>query len=94
MVIGVSIYEHEKVGKRRENQFHINEPQPMFVLSAFEPQPKTYSLLLFLFCRLFTSDHHTFAVYLRPDGMSLGVSVMTLLRAAYEVILLRPSRIW
>ena len=35
-----------------------------------------------------------FAIYIRSDGMSLGVSIMTLiLQADYEVILLHPERI-
>ena len=47
----------------------------------------------------FTSDHNIFAVHLKPDFMSLGVSIMTfnsrpLLQTTYEVILLHPTRIW
>ena len=45
---------------------------------------------------MFTSEHQTFAVYLRSD-MSSGVLIMTnsrpILRTTYEVIL-HPPRIW
>ena len=52
----------------------------------------------FLFVSLFvcfTSDHQTFAVYLRLHALSFAVSIMTnsepLLRAPYEVILPHPT---